>query len=289
MITKVKLIIIYLMLLSISIKAAEPSLNVENIPAPPNSQLIENPGTRSFGGREFEGMSYYSREEGNKIAGHYKNFFSNQGFNEVIDNNLFGDETVRQMKFKKGEDFFEIMINRMPDQEGELQVSVIKYIQPEGAPAIEELRPSVDDSFIPIPRQDEGDGDIDIIPRPDESVRWVSKKIGQNIQLLYAVPLSVSEACRFYKDQMYYKGWELEKDASTGEMMNFYKEQTGKDLAGNFPPVFSGGENMSEVISGSSVLYFNNSYYGKATVTVFANIFGKTKGSFIQILYKPVK
>ena len=117
------------------------------VPAPPKSQ-IGNKQSFRFGGRDMPSVSYKSQADQYTILNYYQNFFREQGFSKIKDDKLF-DTTTRQIRFKRRDLVVDLLL--IPESYG-TGVAISKYLQPEGTPELEKIKPSFTDSFFSLPQ-----------------------------------------------------------------------------------------------------------------------------------------
>lgn len=258
---------------------AYPELNLDfQVPGPPQGELLDSKALR-LGGRDIRTFLYNSKENQYDIAAYYQRFFEGQEFWNILDKAKQHNGS-RILRFKKQD--LVVSISIMPDID-ETQVVIAKYLQPEGSLSPEETKPSVKDSLFALPEQDKPGEDLMVIPRPPESIRWMSKKLDRGQFLIYATALPVAETVRFYKAQMPYRAWRLQEETATSNTLETYKQITGrKDLGVQTP--FSDGEDLNQIVNDSYILNFRGSF-GEAQITVFPNFVDRQLGSIVQINY----
>lgn len=273
------LILTALSLFFVSLVSAETDLSF-TVPGPPQSKPLGSQPLR-IGGREILASAFESQEEKSHIVDYYQDFFKEQDFKQLSDKPIF-KTTTRQMRFKKEDLVVDVYLSA---QEEKTEVVVAKYLQPEGAPDLENSPLSVKDSFFSLPTQDAPGEDLRFIPRPPESLRLSSIKLdqGKNIFLTYMTPLSVEQAKDFYKLNMPYQTWLIQRDMPTGELVEDYKKATGKKSLGMYS-AFSDAENFDSVVHDGYLLDFKSGF-GSASITIFPNFIDKKLGSVVQIVY----
>lgn len=249
-----------------------------NVPSPPQSSLLKSQPFR-FGGRDIQVSVYTSQSDQENIIKYYKVFFENKGF-QIVSDRQIQIANKRMLSFKK--DILVVNIAILPKL-GDTKVVIGKYLQPEGSPPIEELKPSLKDSMFALPKEDCEGEDLNIIPRPPESVRLSSSDTGSRAVLVYTTSLSVPEARDFYKLNMPYQGWEIKQEMAAADGLNAYKRTTGKSSLGVKAPLE--GFNAEQIISDSYLLEFYGRF-GRADITILPNFINRESGSMVQIVYE---
>ncbi len=258
-------------------------LNFE-VPGPPGADSAQTQNFR-FGGRDILCLGYNSKADALAIKNYYCQFFQENGFSKVKEEELFGKSSFKQIRFKKDELVINIILASKPDQTTDVAIS--KYLQPQASPDLEQLKPSVKDSFLTLPAEDQQGNDLLIIPRPPKSVRLADLDQGKgSVTLVYTTELGAQETKEFYKESMPEQAWELEKEVCAGDLMEAYKKTAKKNI--NLPSPFSDGEDMNEVAAGAYQLSFK-ARFGKAGVSIMPNFMDKKLGSIVQINYTPAK
>ncbi|GEM_PF-4890830 len=277
-----------------------------DIPGPPQGSSLDKGGSTKFGGKELRGKDYSSSASGEEIAGFYDYFFEQNEFEKVGDQNIGNvssavneldldaqtrDELkkslpkidIRRMQYKKGEQVAEVVIS--DETTGSRKVGIVQYLQPPGTPALDKTLPSVHDSFVAdsIPKEDAPGEDLQTVPRPPKGVRWSVTNSGKNADVMYSTALSPQEAHDFYQATMPEYGWQLDKDASAGELLKAYN-QKGRKLEMNIPQIFSDGEDLNKVVTDSVLLKYTNEA-ADAQVLITPNIMDKAQGCYVRIQY----
>ncbi len=265
--------------LSTGLSRGEIGLDFE-IPAPPGARLLETKPV-SIGGRKIYASLYESKQELKDIIEYYQRFFKENNFKLVLDEKG-RPKNRRLLRFKKEE----LMVSIAFLEKGEKrEITVGKYLQPEGLPEIDDTPLSLKD--FPLPQEDVTGKDLKIVPRPPESVRWMCEEKRSRITLLYASSLSVERIREFYRQQMYIQGWQMTGEIPIGEAVKAYKQASGKkDLGLQMP--FKDAENLEEIISSAYFLEFRGKVEGreaKVDITIFPNFIDKKLGSMVQIEY----
>lgn len=252
------------------------------VPLPPDSELK---GTKVFqlGGHAVNALLYSSKEEYSAIVQYYQSALEGLGFQRIM-NERDRKTEGRLLRFRK--DDLVISIALTP-KFGSTEVVIAKYVQPEGAPEPEKWRPSWKDSLFALPKQDLPGEDVRFIPRPPESVRWLSRVTSSQAQLIYSTSLSVNEAREFYRSRMSQDGWVLQRETATAETINSYQRQTGKSFLRAENPL-ADGENLNSVIQDSYLLHFKGSS-GSIRITVFPNFVDRKNGAVVEIKYAQEK
>jgi hypothetical protein len=266
------------------------------VPAPAESELVQKQNFR-FGGKDILALGWTSKQDPLAVKNYYCLFFQENGFKKIKEEDLFqdtsslelkfkkqevlGDVSIKQMRFKKKELVIDVILSSRPGQPTE--IAVAKYLQPEGSPDLEHLKPSIKDSFFDLPKEDGPGKDLLNIPRPPQAIRWASLGEAKDMILVYATELTVQQAKEFYKENMPYQEWELEKEVSAGQLLDAYKKTTGKSV--NIPPLFIDAEDLSGVVADTEQLEFKGQS-GKAQISIMPNFVDRKLGSIVQIAYK---
>jgi hypothetical protein len=249
-----------------------------DFPLPPESELLETKDLR-LGGRDIQTFVYKSKVDQYNITEYYRKFFQDKEFDNLLDKREKRKDK-QLLKFKKGELVFSLAIIPKPDG---THVVIAKYLEPAGSPPLESMELSVKDSLFALPQQDGPGKDLDFIPRPPESIRWLRQDLERRSLLTYATKLSVEEVVAFYKAQMPAQGWEFIKETATQQAVEAYKSTTGKKDLGLEKP-FSDGEDLNQIINDSYVLDFKGRA-GEVRLTIFPNFVDRKLGTLVQIAY----
>ncbi len=172
-----------------------------------------------------------------------------------------------------------------PKPEG-TSIAVARYTQLPGTADLEKTLPSLKDSFMALPTQDTKGEDLNVIPRPPNSVRWASLIQSGQAMLTYAVPLSVAEAAQFYKSNMPYQAWELQDETPARQLINDYTRLSGNRNLGL--PSLIQGVDLNRIASESYIMNFKGRY-GQTRITIMPNFIDKKAGSVVHILYNEQK
>jgi hypothetical protein len=189
-----------------------------------------------------------------------------------------------------GEAFVVDIVLTRKDKDGQNGTLVVisKYIQSENSPDIEKSLISVKDPMFSIPEpeseEDVPGEDLKIIPRPPQSTRWSASAQKNQVRLIYATSLSVTEAVEFYKNKMPGYDWQVERETATKDALDAYTQATGGKEAFRVPKFFGGLEDPKEIIRGGYVLNFKGSQ-GQAQITVMPNFIDTKRGSIVSISY----
>jgi hypothetical protein len=250
-----------------------------NVPVPPESEIIETRNPVFGEDTAVPTVVYRSREDKDKIVKYYQDFFKKEGFSNILDKQ-YSTVDKELLRFRKDDLVVSVAVYIRSE---ETHVTIAKYLQPEGSPSPEDMKPSVEKGdFIKLPQKDAPGADLSFVPRPPESVRWLSnEKLGT---LMYLSRFTVKEVRNFYKEKLSSYGWALERDISTAESLAKYQAMAGKDYPAIGSP-FSDGEDFNSVIKESYFLNFK-SQRGDLRIVIFPNFVDRQIGSMVQINYK---
>lgn len=275
------------------------------VPAPPNSKSENTPPIK-IAGREILTAAYQSEDNQYPIANFYERFFRNNGFKQVLDRKIpdelpqfknrqevpvpgnlpqfkYGQDeslpkmALRQIRYKRDEVVVDLYLSAADKG---TYVSIMKYLQKEGEPNLEDSKLSVTDSLkFDLPTQDYPGEDISVVPRPPQSVRLAIVAKGKLSFLTYSSPLSIEEIKDFYKIKMPSQAWELKNEIGPEQRLN----AAGKaDI--NIPAPFLDGEDFKQAVNDSFSLDFNGRY-GEANITILPNFVDRKLGSLVQVIY----
>jgi hypothetical protein len=270
-----KLILIFLVLSFCGVGLAESGLDF-SVPAPGGSKFLENKDL-VLANRQVNSALYSSNEEIGSLSNFYRDFFVNQGFRKIIDS-LDQASNQQLLRFQKDTLVVSIAIF-IKDNQANIVVS--KYLQSAGEPAIEEAKPSVNDTLMQLPKKDVPGKDY--LPRPPASVRVTFSDQGQTVMIIYTTELTVAQVIDFYRKQML-DDWDLVDDAATEDTIQAYTQVTGKKNLGVELP-FSDGEDLEGVLNDSHMLSFTSGSE-KAEIIVFPNFASRELGSMIKVSYR---
>jgi hypothetical protein len=250
-----------------------------SLPLPAGGALVDSKDLR-WGGRLVQTALYQVPQPRAEVIRYYRDFFQKEKFRQILEQKDNQGE-IRLLRFQKEE--LVVSLTFEP-KGGATQLIAAKFLQPAGAPAIDDARPSVKDTIAALPTQDLPGKDLQYIPRPPSSVRLVSQGTGNNFSLMYSTKLSVAEALNFYQAQMLAKGWQKTGSVAMRDALAAYKKNTGRNPPAVRSP-FSGAEDMDQALAEGHVTGFS-SFYGQAEITVFPNILDRKLGSIVQISYQ---
>lgn len=272
-----RITIIYSIALSFTLLvAAQEALTQDkkdsSVSRPPKTELVETHTVR-LGGRDIFSSRYMSVLPMDEVMRYYKDFFIDAGFNIILNRESSQQKFLR---FKKDDAVVNVMVM---SKEGGTQLVISEYAQPPGMPSLEETRPSWQELMALLPKEDQPGQDLEFIPRPPESIRLLYLPRNGTIHLVYSSAKPVEEVRVFYKNHMYYQGWQMERETTMQDAAKAMK-QAGKNPKLPFPDV-----TLEQFIAGGYTLDFTG-YWGKTHVVVLPNaLTGESKGSFIQIRY----
>ncbi len=242
-----------------------------NIPAPPNALLLTNDA--GLEAKKATTMSSYSSDDDPAaIAGFYRAFFREQGFQNITDR-LDADTNQASLIYNK-DDLGVIILITVKSNKAE--VMVMKYLISAMASSMKG-KLSLKDMSDNLPKKDASGQDISAVPRPPASVRILSRNNGSGPTVTYTVSLGIEEVVGFYKKEMPGREWELVSETPLSK--NFGGDiSEGKSFS-------AGGMDIKQIISSGYVLEFSASF-GSAEITVLPNFSDTKPGSIVQIAYR---
>ncbi|MCK9571795.1 MAG: hypothetical protein M0Q96_00735 [Candidatus Omnitrophica bacterium] len=270
-----RLILIFVILMFCRGVLAEESMNFD-VPVPPGSKFLDSKDLY-FGNRNVNSTLYASDEEVGQISNYYRSFFEKEGFRKLIDS--LDEATNRQtLRFQQNTLVVSVVIF-IKDKQANIAIS--KYLQLAGEPAIEDTKPSVNDTLMQLPTEDVPGRDY--LPRLPQSVRIMSLERDKTVTIVYTTALSVADVVNFYRQNMADDGWDILNQSAVGEATQEYMKANGKkDLGIELP--FSDGEDLGQVVNDSYILNFEKGSE-KAETTILPNFTSRERGSMVQISY----
>lgn len=249
-----------------------------DVPAPPHSKLLDTKELR-MANRQINTVLYGSDEDISTVSDYYRDFFQEQEFQKILD--TLNAKTKKQLlRFKQDELVVSIAVFI---RGGQTNVVIAKYLQAQGEPPPEEIKPSVKDSLFALPKKDVPGIDLSGIPRPPEGIRIMSRDEGGGATVMYTTPIDVATTADFYRREMAAQRWEPADEMAVWKAVDGYEKATGKKNLGIKSP-FSDGEDFEQVVRDSYVLNFNSGS-STAEVIIFPNFAGRDLGSIVQITY----
>ncbi len=270
-----RIVLFIISIFMITLSFAQEPANFQ-VPLPGNSKFIDNKDL-VMGGRNIQVSLYQCEDEPSKIADFYRNYFTEKEFTKTMDKKD-SKAGIHRLRFKKDELVVSFAIR--PDAANS-ELVIAKYAQMPGEPEPEDTKPSVKDSLFALPKKDIPGFDLSNVPRPPESVRMVSTRMGKSAILLYATSLSVEELMSFYQDNLSSEGWVLQNEQAAKDGVEAYINNTKKTSLG-FGSPFSDGEDLESIIKDSYILTYKSSS-SSLKITVFPNLFDRKLGAFVQI------
>jgi len=248
---------------------------------PPQSTLVDT-HTMNLGGRDFFSAVYASGLTMPQIIEYYQNLFVEEEYALILDRKV--KKVGKLIRFKRGDHVVSIAL--LP-KKNQTQVAISQYLQRADSPSLslEGLDLSWQEFMEIFPKKEWPGEDIDIIPRPPESVRVLSMGRAKSKILHYSSPISAQEVKEFYAEVLPSYGWYMVKEVSMKDTLKLYKETTGKEILKGVP--FFPGVNLEELIAGGYVLYYNNSEENaRAQIQVFNLYPRQERGAEVQIHYE---
>lgn len=245
---------------------------------PPNASMLDNKEFR-MAGRQYSTVLYSSSDDSAAVADYYRNFFSRQGFQKILDKPE--PEMKKQLlRFKKGERFFAVAV---VNKQGKAEVTIAKYLQKQGEPVPEKTQPSLAELFAALPQKDDAGADLDFVPRPPQSIRSGSAKNDTTTTLLYLTPMDVFSTIDFYKKEMPSLGWELKKENAGAKGMEGYQltRQRDKDAPAS---AFFEEDGFKQVIGSMYILDFSADFAG-VEIAVLPDVSKTPSGSVVKVTY----
>ena len=249
-----------------------------NVPVPANSKLLDSKQLQ-MGLRQIDTALYSSQETVAGVVEYYTDFFSQQGFNKILDK-VDAKTGRRLLRFKQGALVVSIAII---GKNANTEIVIAKYLQAPGGLSPEETKPSVKDSIFALPTSDVAGEDISVVPRPTHSVRMMSSKQGKSATVMYTTPLDVADTVSFYRKRMPDYGWQLTRQTAAKDATQAYMKANKKKSLGIKSP-FSDGEDIEQMINASYVLSFAAGPES-AQITIFPNFTSRALGSMVQVSY----
>jgi len=244
------------------------------VPAPKGAELADSKDI-FFGGRKIKNALYKSTDDQPVLAGYYEGRLTQEGFVKIKDTANYKKAT-RSLKFKKEG----LVVNiYLKTKAKETQITVSKYMEPPGSIPLEKAKLSIKDSFFAQPDKDIQGEDSSLIPRPPQSVR-IAAGTGGRGRWMYTSHLSVDNLRGFYKSQMPNYSWQLEKEYSLKEGLDFYKRRTGKSIASI--KLMPDSEDIAQVITDAYNLYFKGAN-GFAEIIIFPDFIDRKRGCIVTI------
>jgi len=249
------------------------------VPVPEGSSLID---TKDFAiaDRQVSARLYTTSMAGSAVVSYYRIFFSQQGFQKIMDKT---EGKKQLLRFKQGDSVVSISVS---DKSTGTQIVIASYLQ-----AANQLSPeeggyfSFGELLAFMPTEDVEGKDLDFIPRPDNSIRAAYSEVNPRTMILYTTPLSVADAIAFYKEKMPAHGWELKKESSGIQGLEAY--DTAKKDSSRTPPEnpFFERDDYRQLLKGISILDFTADF-GSAEITVMPNLNKDARGgSLVRINY----
>jgi len=244
------------------------------VPVPKEAELADSKDI-FFAGRKIKNYLYKSSEGQSALAGYYDGRLTSQGFAKIKDETNL-KKGVRSLRFKKED----LVVNiYLKTKARDTQITVSKYLEPPGSIPLEKAQLSAKDSFFAFPEKDVQGEDSGFIPRPPQGVRIVAEP-GTRSRWMYTSPISVDRLREFYKSQMPGYSWQLEKEYSLKEGLDFYKRRTGKSIPST--KLMPDSEDIAQVISDAYNLYFKGAN-GFAEIIIFPDFIDRKRGCIVTI------
>ncbi|MCP4652942.1 MAG: hypothetical protein GY858_06110 [Candidatus Omnitrophica bacterium] len=232
------------------------------IPQPPQGQMIDTHSI-AMGGINVTSYVYRSSKKKSELVDYYKELFDKKEFKLILDQKD-SSRDKRLLRYRR-EDL--VMTVAILPKDGETEVVIAKYIQPEGTAPPEERKMSFQEMLGQMPKEDEAGGDLDVVPRPPDSVRIHSYVRGNVAVIIYNSAISVESLRDFYDNQMGLHGWKKNKDIATGEVARSYNTEKGLKKASPMGMSFASDVNVGQLMQGGRKLLFHGRM-GSADITL---------------------
>jgi hypothetical protein len=254
------------------------ALSPIDIPPPPDSKPITEDILSSCGSGCAgigPGEIYHSKNTSKQVESFYDKFFQRNGF-ELRDDMNFRLLVYRRLRFERSDMAVEIYLISRADNSCE--VKIVKYAD-RNETTEAEANPF---ALAILPREDNVDGsDFNDIPRPQGSVRWSGA--AKNGNLSYLVPMTVSEARKFYLEEMATSGWKLIFEMDAKKTSDEYTKNYSGDVL--VPSLFVGSRiDLSEIVKNSYLLDYDSDSSG-AKIMIYQNYVSPGSGSIVDIFY----
>jgi hypothetical protein len=171
------------------------------IPSPPDGKKIKDV-EMPLAGSAIEGHTYSTSLSCKDAALYYSDIFDKEGFKPVSDR--VPEPGAEVLTFSKGNQTCYVRVEA--DKAGAL-VSLASYVNPNGSGPPDIKKMTWKDMLNMLPQEDEPGADLDIIPRPPNSVR-IMNRISSNMAMLeYLTKAPLDKVKDFYLTAMSAYQW----------------------------------------------------------------------------------
>ncbi|MFA5157460.1 MAG: hypothetical protein WC532_08800 [Candidatus Omnitrophota bacterium] len=247
------------------------------VPVPEGSSLVEDRDI-AMGGRQIKIKVYTAPVSSAAILGYYRSFFSQQGFQKILDKPE-PELNKHLLRFKQGDAVVAIGVLNKP---GINKIVIARYLQKAGQLPPEKSGVSLTELFSMVPKKEAAGKDLAAVPRPDNSIRAAFTERGDHTQLLYIAPMNAVSVVDFYKKEMEAQGWELKREVLGSEGLGAYGIAKEDAFTPENPILERPGH--KQVIQEMSILEFSADF-GDAEITILPDPSQAPAGSVIKIEY----
>ncbi len=233
------------------VPAGEPAVAPEDTDfvAPPDAVQTEAK-TITLGKITIESRTYECPDGVDELKGFYQGHFSDTGYQTAVD---LEQKESRVLRFEKGATNVSVSLAPKADAS---RINIMRYVKQPGAkvPAFQDM--DWKDWMQFVPKEDTPGADLDIVPRPPQSVRLTSQAVDNIAGLTYIIDMSVEELRLVYLEAMEEIGWvldkqyDLEKDMAKAREMGLNLSQIDADA------VLFKGLTLGDMLKGQQVLHF---------------------------------
>ena len=214
----------------------------------------------SIAGNIIESRVYESPDDVKSLNNFYRTSITGDGFAETYNKSQNGIDLSR---YNKGDLAFAVAIYNKNNIN---TISISRYIKQPGLPPPSVANMSWQEYLQLLPEEDVPGRDLDIVPRPPDSVRVGIETMANAAVLTYTTPKQIAEIRSYYREVMPQLGWKEVSAVDFNRMMNRAKNQ-GMNLSGvNFEGKIAGVE-IGDLIKNSQALNFEGPK-GRVSVTM---------------------
>jgi len=178
--------------------------------APPAGAKQVDTQTVTMGGKAATGVFYETTATSDSVANHYRQVFTQQQFQSTKDT---VENKKNYLRFEKDDMLYSIIIT--PEDSG-TKFSVASTTKSGGTKNV-----SWDEMTNLLPKEDVAGADLDIVPRPPDSIRIGLRTIGNTAIIGYLTGKSMEFLENFYLKSMPDYGWDGGQDLA-------FKDQLAK-------------------------------------------------------------
>jgi len=228
----------------------------------PEGAVCKSTNSTSLGGTAVESRVYESSDSLGKISSFYKTYFNKEGFDSVawknseamVEKNSLNLITKESMRYEKLDTVYSVTV---ADKDNKREITVAKHLRSTGAGEFSPESVKWDELIKLMPKEDVPGADLDIVPRPPQSVRLSSRIFGQIAMLSYSSEMTIDAISDFYHKAMGDYGWreagikDFDKVLAEGKR-NHADPHAERSLDNSFI-----GMQFGALSKGSKILYFN--------------------------------